>query len=171
MLNAKLKPVENDEERSAHRYRLLLRASAESVGIGAADVVVHDLSATGFLIECEQELEPRAELNLELPGATLVTGDIVWSSGNFFGGEFRTPLSPSVLAEARSNSPVVWPDFVPKSAADRIENDASTVETPELGSAEAAETRLPLGQRTLIVVGASILLWVPIAFGIWSAIS
>jgi hypothetical protein len=172
-LDARLKPIESAEERSAARYRLLIQASAEAPEIGVMNIVVHDLSATGFLIQCLEPLGSGAELSLELPGVQAVTGDIVWSSGNFYGGEFRTNLSMSALAQARSSSPVLWPDFVPKSAADRgaVQTEAS-IDVEDLSqAAEPSDGRLPIGYRMLIIVGASILLWTPIALGIWSAVS
>ena len=163
MLNAKLKPIESDEERSAKRFRLLLQASAEAPEIGLTDVIVHDLSATGFLIECEGGLPTGAEINLELPGPSFVAGEVIWSSGNFSGGEFTAPLSGAALANARSSSPVVWPEFVAKSAADRVSVGEGLAQDPE--------PRLPFGGRLLVITGASLLLWVPIGWGVWTLIS
>ncbi len=172
MLNAKLKPIESSDERAAPRYRLLLQASAGTPETGVNDIVIHDLSATGFLIECQEALATGAELGLDLPGASLVTGDIVWSSGNFYGGEFRAPLTADILAQARSSSPVLWPDFVPKSAANRSAEESTAELQAAVGSPDVAtDERLPIAQRTLIITGASILLWTPIALGIWSAVS
>jgi len=163
LLNAKLKPIESDEERGAKRYRLLLQASAEAPEIGLTDVVIHDLSATGFLIECGERLATGTEINLELPGPSFVAGEVLWSSGNFFGGEFSAPLDGAALASARSTSPVIWPDFVAKSAANRI---GVIGEVPDEHG-----KRLPFGGRLLVITGASLLLWLPIGLGVWSAVS
>ena len=173
MQNAKLKPIESDEERSATRFRLLLQASAETPDAGVTDIVIHDLSATGFLIECLEPLGTGTELTLELPGVQPVTGDVVWSSGNFYGGEFRSVLGMSALAEARSSSPVRWPEFVPTSAADRGPAEVSAPAEQQIltHADDALDSRLPPAHRLLIITGASILLWTPIAFGIWSAVS
>jgi hypothetical protein len=171
LFNAKLKPIETNEERSAQRFGLLLQSSAEAAGGSLVDIVIHDLSATGFLIECTQPLGNRAQVTLELPGAGPVTGDVVWASGNFFGGEFRSTLDRAALDAARSSSPVVWPEFVPKSAADR----APIVTEPLVGEATPVEMpgddRLPVARRMQIIVGASLLLWAPLALGIWTAVS
>ncbi len=173
MLNAKLKAVAfTDEERSARRFRLLLPASAETAEAGLVDVSLHDLSATGFLIECAEPLSVGSEISLELPGIGSATGDVVWASGRFIGGEFRKALPPSALSTARASSPVLWPDFTPTSAAHRgaeavAEQEA---EVPLVAEPAIADTRLPVARRVQVIVGASILLWTPLAFGLWSAL-
>ncbi len=167
MLNAKLKPIETDEERGADRYRLLLPASIETAEADAGDAIIRDLSSGGFLIECGTQLAVGAEVTLEIPGAGVAVGDIIWASGSFSGGEFRKPLTLAELAAARSSSAVVWPDFVPRSAADR---DAPAGETPLVHQVRVEDSRLPLAHRFQIIVGASVLLWVPIFFGIWSLV-
>jgi hypothetical protein len=169
VLNAKLKPVWSDEERSADRYRLLLEANAGLPEAGTQAVRIHDLSATGFLLESDAALEVGTEISLDIPGAGAAAGDVVWSSGSFAGGQFREMLSPDALAAARSGSRVVWPDFARKSAADR----ASETSAPAIADDRAqavADERWPLPRRLQFIVGASVLLWTPVALGIWAAV-
>lgn len=163
MLQAKLKPIRSNDERSSTRYRLLLSASAEAAEIGLVDITIRDLSSTGFLVECNERLVPGTEITLELPDGTFSVGEIVWTSGNFFGGEFRIPLSIAALASARLISPVVGPLAPVPESVDRHQEDAGAVDPEE------RDARLPVGRRILIIVGTSVLLWVPIAVGIWLA--
>jgi hypothetical protein len=172
LFNAKLKPIETSEERGARRFRLLLHASAELGGSSLVDIVIHDLSSTGFLIECPDALGAHAEVTLELPGAGSVVGDVVWASGNFYGGEFRTRLDRAALDAARTSSTVIWPEFTPKSAADRIAETSETLRLAEHEPqpepiASVADNRLPVARRMQIITGASLLLWMPVALGAW----
>jgi hypothetical protein len=171
VLNAKLKPI-SDEERSAHRFRLLLQASAGITETGLVDVSIHDLSATGFLLECDESIQVGTEVSLEIPSVGSALGDVVWTSGRFSGGEFRTPLPSSAIASARSTSRVVWPDFAQKSAANREPEPLLPViqDQTRAAAAMAIDDRLPLARRMQIIVGASILLWTPLALGIWTAL-
>jgi hypothetical protein len=105
MLNAKLKPVWSDEERGADRYRLLIEASADVAEAGTQAVSIHDLSATGFLLESDASLPVGAEISLDIPGAGTGAGDVVWTSGRFAGGQFRKPLASEVLAGGPRGEP------------------------------------------------------------------
>ena len=167
MLNAKLKAV-SDEERSARRFRLLLDASAETSATGLVDVRIHDLSATGFLIECSEALGIGDEVSLEIPGVGPATGDVVWTSGRFFGGAFRRPLVSSALASAQARSPVLWADFVPTSVADRNLGPPLVQPVPQPNETGKHDDRLPIGWVLQIVVGASVLFWTPLALALWS---
>lgn len=167
MLSAKLKAV-SDEERGAQRFRLLLQASAETRETGLVDVSIHDLSVTGFLIECSDTLGIGDEISLEIPGVGTATGDLVWSSGRFFGGEFRRPLPAAALASAQGSSPVLWADFVPTSAADRSLGPLLVEPAPRPSEAVQHDDRLPIGWVLQIVVAASILFWTPLALALWS---
>jgi hypothetical protein len=166
--SAQLKYSYSADERNAERYRLLLPASAEAPEGGLVDVTVHDLSTSGFLVETEAPLSVGSEIILDIPGAGSVAAQVAWSSGNFFGGQFETPLSPSGVSAAFSASRVVWPNFAAGSAADR------NMVTAEDFSAEAAQDaeqpdRAPFPVRMRVIIGVSLLLWTPIGGALWSA--
>jgi hypothetical protein len=170
MLNAKLKPVWSDEERGADRYRLLIEASADVAEAGTQAVSIHDLSATGFLLESDASLPVGAEISLDIPGAGTGAGDVVWTSGRFAGGQFRKPLASEVLAGARSASRVIWPDFARRTAADRTD-EAAIAAIAGAAAGTAPDQRLPIGQRAAFIVGASCVLWTPIALGAWAVLA
>ena len=161
--SAQLKYSGSSDERGAERYRLLLPASAEKPGSGVMDIIVHDLSTSGFLIETQAPLGVGSEILLDVPGAGSVAAEVAWNSGNFFGGQFNAPLSPSAVTAAFAASRVVWPNFTTGSAADRIEPP----ETVQPGA--QVDGRHPLPVRLRIITGLSLLLWVPIAGVLWAA--
>ena len=140
------------EERGCERFRMRLNSPGQSPSSGASDVTVHELSASGFLIETDAPLDLGAPIAFELPVAGAVAGEIVWGSGQFYGGQFARPLSREALAAALSASRVVWPSFASTSAAQR-----APVERPAAGV--DAEEMLPLATRIRVIVGSSVLLW------------
>ena len=148
------------EERGSERFRLRLDSPGQAQTSGASGVTVHELSASGFLIETDAPLALDSPITFELPVAGVVAGEIVWGSGNYFGGQFRTPLSRDALGAALAASRVVWPNFAPTSAVRR---------TPAalLDQASAQEEVLPLSTRIQIIVGSSLLLWSVIGAAVW----
>jgi hypothetical protein len=167
--SAQLKYSHNADERSAERYRLLLPASAEGAESGLVDVTVHDLSTSGFLVETEAPLSVGSEITLDIPGVGSVAAEVAWSSGNFFGGQFETPLAPSSVSAAFAASRVVWPNFGTGSFADRavITNEDFEAEAARDQLAQPVRASLPLRMR--VILGASLLLWAPIGAAFWSA--
>ena len=148
------------EERGCERFRLRLNSPGQSPSSGASDVTIHELSASGFLIETDAPLDLGAPIAFELPVAGVVAGEIVWSSGQYFGGQFASPLSRDVLNAALSASRVIWPSFSPTSAAHRASPTRSVV-------IEQDEELLPLAMRVRVIVGSSALLWAVIATTAW----
>jgi len=100
-------------ERGTARHQMRLRVrSAPSAG-EAAEVLIHNLSATGLLIECASQLAVGDEILVELPEAAASTAKVVWASGHFFGCAFDRPLSPAALsaAQLRSEPPAETPEW------------------------------------------------------------
>jgi transcriptional regulator with XRE-family HTH domain len=63
--------------------------------------VVHDLSATGLLLETSIELAVDERLEVELPEATNARARVIWKSGNLFGCQFTSPLPRAALSAAQ----------------------------------------------------------------------
>lgn len=91
------------------RRTLRLEAVGELAGGQAARVLVHNVSATGLLIESETRLGAGETLSVDLPEAGLVQARVVWSSGTLYGCEFEAPVRPAVLSAAQLRSAVVDP--------------------------------------------------------------
>ena len=66
-----------------------------------AHVLIHNVSATGLLLETHTALAAGQHLVIDLPhaGATLAT--VMWESGHLFGCQFETPISAAVLSAAQ----------------------------------------------------------------------
>lgn len=141
MFHAKFGAVENAEDRLSPRFGLSLRGSVAQ-DAGDFEMVLHDLSATGFLIEANTPLEVGATIGLNVPGLGPATGEIVWASERFSGGSFRPALPESAIQAALAQSRVVGADFARRTAADRAPR-------PEAGVAAAGAT-IPFNRPSLV---------------------
>lgn len=136
----------------APRRRLLLAAGAP----GAAErVIIHDLSATGLLIESDPPLAPGETIDLDLPHAGACRAHVVWQSGGFSGCQFTRPLSRGTLAAATLAAAPPLPNAPPAPAPARLATPAA----PEFAPPAANDARLPVGQRVLVIFGLSMTLW------------
>lgn len=73
---------------------------------GEAQVTIHNLSASGALLESATPLEPGETIAIDLPEAGEVPAEVVWASGRLFGCAFLTPVSQAVLSAAQLRSAV-----------------------------------------------------------------
>ncbi|MDO9366970.1 MAG: helix-turn-helix domain-containing protein [Sphingopyxis sp.] len=93
-------------QRGAARMRMRIEASG-SLGTGeGAVVVIHNLSATGMLIETTSELAIGQQLMVALPEAPDVVAVIVWRSDALAGCRFAQPLSRATLSAAQLRNPL-----------------------------------------------------------------
>lgn len=91
-------PPESSESPRPPRRRLLLEASgALSSGTPAA-VLIHNVSATGLLLETGTPLTEGERIDIDLPDVGATPATIVWSDAKFHGGHFDTELSVGVLS-------------------------------------------------------------------------
>lgn len=105
-LLAHLEPSESTgNRRSAARRTLRLQALGTTASQADADVVIHDLSLTGLLIETSAGLAAGERIDVELPGAGPTEAKVVWSSGRFFGCRFKRPIPAAALSSAILRSP------------------------------------------------------------------
>lgn len=169
MANVKIQSLLDDDDRAGTRYRLLLDASVEHDQDGLTDVVIHDLSATGLLLETKASLPEHSEIAIDLPGAGTAVAKIVWSSGTFRGGQFSTPLTETAVKVAHRRSKVVWPAFGHPGAQEaRRENDPD----PSPATAGATEQRQdnPVVQAERLPTGVSIPIMVLVSSLLWTGI-
>ncbi|MDK2762300.1 MAG: helix-turn-helix domain-containing protein [Sphingopyxis sp.] len=97
--------IEDDEApgggRSARRVHLRLEAPG-SLGRGkGTTVVIHNLSATGMLIETPSDLAIDQRIAITLPEAPDCAATVVWRSEALAGCRFDRPLSRAALSAAR----------------------------------------------------------------------
>lgn len=76
----------SERVRTAEVARLLTDAGA------GLEVRLLDISAEGFLIECDEPFAPGSVIWLEIASLPLVSGTVVWQQGRKVGGEFTHRL-------------------------------------------------------------------------------
>lgn len=81
-------------------------------------VTVHNISATGLLIECEAALSINDRIDIDLPQAGTVSATLVWVSGRMFGCQFDTSISSAALSAAQLQSAVDLPTPASRSSDD-----------------------------------------------------
>jgi len=91
--------------RASARIRLNLDVAA-STGGEETRALVHDLSASGVLIETDAALSLGSELIVALPEAGDVPAKVVWQSERLFGCRFDRPLRRAALGAAQLRNPL-----------------------------------------------------------------
>lgn len=87
-----------DQPEQMGRARLRFQPAA-TTGL-AAEVLVHNISATEFVIEGDVLLSRNDDLDVSLPYAGTVAATVVWASQRLRGCKFRTPISAATLGAA-----------------------------------------------------------------------
>ncbi len=67
----------------------------------AAHVLIHNVSATGLLLETHTQLEAGQQLTIDLPLAGATQATVMWQSGHLFGCQFDAPVSQAMLSAAQ----------------------------------------------------------------------
>jgi hypothetical protein len=167
-IQARLQITPAGDQRGSPRRKLCLGTSLRATG---EKVVIHDLSSTGMLIETAAKLAPFDSLEIELPEAGVAHALVIWSSGSYYGCEFKNRLSRGAVSASRLRS-------LPRASAEPPQTlqAAPVVAPPDREGtpehveplADADEDRAPLGTRLLVILGSTIILWAVI---IWVVVS
>lgn len=88
------------DQRGDVRKKIRLSALGKSPSGGSSEVLIHDLSTGGMLIETQATLKAGDTIEMELPRTGVRRVDIVWSSGAFFGCRFVDPVPPAAVSAA-----------------------------------------------------------------------
>lgn len=151
---ARLERIEGRSRRASSRLKLSLGAVLPSTG---EDVVIHDLSATGILIQTNAGLHTSEKLQVDLPEIGLTLAKVVWSSGDYFGCQFERPLPKAALSAAVLRNP--FEPAAPSSAAIAHYEEGG-------GEAEVDDDRAPFGVRMRVILGTTLVLWTLILWAI-----
>ena len=92
------------------RRTLRLETHGFAASTGATSVLIHNVSATGLLLESPVALETGERIEIDLPLAGVSPAKVVWASGQLYGCQFDTPASPATLSAAQLRS-AVEPDL------------------------------------------------------------
>jgi len=96
--------TEAEERRSSPRRRLRLQAEG-ALATGDTQVVIHDLSEEGLLIESAVPLGEGELLEVMIPEAGSAQATVAWASDRFFGCKFNEPISTAAVSAALLRSP------------------------------------------------------------------
>ena len=99
------------------RRQLLLEARSALASGASTDILVHDISATGLLLESPVPLTIDERIGIDLPEAGVTGAKVVWTSGKLFGCQFETPISAASLSAAQLRSAVGQPVDIAQRAA------------------------------------------------------
>ena len=148
---ARLERVQGTSRRGAPRLKLSLDSSLAGSG---TDVVIHDLSPGGILVETSESLRKGARLELELPQVGATLAKVIWSSGNYYGCQFDKPIPKAALSAALLRNPFE-PSVAPPIA-----------EISDREAAEFVDDRAPFAVRMRVILGSAVLLWALILWGV-----
>lgn len=87
------------DQRSDVRRKMRLSAAGKT-GAGQSEVLIHDLSTTGLLLQTDVALAVGEVIEVALPRTGVREIEIAWSSGSFFGCRFLQPVSPAAVGAA-----------------------------------------------------------------------
>ena len=151
-IQARLENLEASSRRTSPRRKLRLGAS---LGSGGQEVVIHDLSATGVLIQTSAKLETFDDLEVDLPEVGPTHAFVVWNSGEYFGCEFARPISRAAISAALLRNPAA-------SEASQSVEDNGVLELVE----EAPSPEISFSTKMRVIVGTSIVLWAVILWAV-----
>lgn len=164
-ISARLQITPSADRRDWQRRRLSLGSSLQSTG---DDVTIHDISASGMLIETAAELAVFDALEIELPETGITPALVIWNSGRYFGCEFKQGLSQGAISAALLRSLPAAPAELelplPLWEPPSQENESDETRSENLPE----EPKAPLGVRLRVIFGSALLLW---ALIIWAAVS
>lgn len=83
-----------------------------------AELTMHDISASGLLIETALELAEGQTLLIDIPERGSTAATVVWSSGQFFGCVFELSIPAAAVSAALLRSPVAKPTAAFRAAAE-----------------------------------------------------
>ena len=112
--------------RGALRMQLRFGVPGSADGIPDMVVIIHNMSATGMLIETASDLAIDQRIIVALPEAPDCAATIVWRSERLAGCRFDHPLSRAMLSAAKLRNPLPS-DFDPAAAGDPAETIGSAL--------------------------------------------
>ncbi len=87
------------DRRRSQRYELAQDATLAGTGFQGADVVVTDISDSGFSARTGRHIPPGSIVRLKMAGLGMVIARIVWSKDGNVGGAFVNPVSTQRLRQ------------------------------------------------------------------------
>ena len=121
---AHFEPVpHSDDPRRSVRHTLRLEALGTTADGEQARVTVHNISASGLLIETAALLEIGEAFAIDLPEASERRAIVSWASEAFYGCQFDEPLTSAELSAAQLRGTVAEAIRVPRPALGALDDD------------------------------------------------
>jgi hypothetical protein len=99
--HARLLAADADTDRRGSLRRVLrLELTGSIQDAETADLLVHDLSSGGALLESPVELAIGDTVELDLPAGQPAEATVIWNSGKFYGCEFSEAIDKPTLSAA-----------------------------------------------------------------------
>ena len=156
-ISARLQITPATDRRGWTRRRISLVSSLQATEGG---VTIHDVSTTGLLIETSTDLSILDDLDIDLPEVGFTPALVMWSSGNFYGCQFKDQISQAAISAALLKSPAARLDQ-PKPTKPASVEDFEPESVAEDGKASFTV-------RLRVILGSAIILWALIAWAAWS---
>lgn len=113
----------SDDPRRSGRHTLRLEASAATADGERAAVTVHNISASGLLLETAAVLEIGEAFAIDLPEAGERRAMVSWASEAFYGCQFDEPLSAGELGAVQLRGTAAEAVRVPRTALTALDGD------------------------------------------------
>jgi hypothetical protein len=153
---ARIELAAGDDRRSENRRRVHLESALTESG---DEVLIHDISETGLLLETASLLEPFETLHFDLPEAGATEAVVVWNSGHYFGCEFTRPLSKAAISAAMLRGPITRAPVAEAALAAGAVLDLGAEDEADLGE-------LSFAVKMRIILGANLALWLLILWAV-----
>jgi transcriptional regulator with XRE-family HTH domain len=101
VIQAQLKPkrVSGTQRRDVRRTMQLVAPGKTAKG-QFAEVLIHDLSTGGLLVQTDAPLAVGEALEVVLPRTGVRQAEVIWTSGSYFGCRFVQPVPPASVSAA-----------------------------------------------------------------------
>lgn len=148
-----LSPLESENRRYTSRRTLRLKSAVSDSGI---EVLIHDLSLTGMLVETQQDLGSGETIFVDLPERGPTSASVVWSSGHFHGCVFEQSIAAATVSAALLRSPAEIPNESADKGFDitRLQALAAAIEAEDV-----IDDRYSLRTRGLVLGGLLLAAW------------
>lgn len=100
----------------ASRRQLRLPLHGSKATGAEIEGLVHNISATGMLVESDAEFDVGEMIEVNLPHSGKTAARVIWTSARLIGCQFDMPISPATLSAAQLRSVVVESDVPPPGA-------------------------------------------------------
>lgn len=101
VIQAQLKERRQSQtQRRGVRLKMRLNVAGKTADGGTREVLIHDISTTGILVQTGQSLAIGEVIEIELPRTGVRHIEVVWASGSFFGCRFLEPVPPAAVSAA-----------------------------------------------------------------------